>query len=990
MQTLTNLEQDTQGSADPSSTIVELVELVKNMQREQRQATNAESALLANWMGWGPVAPAFESSPKGTWAEVGARLRLLLGPEGADAASAATPTSFFTTRYIASTVWQLATGLGFTGGRVLEPGCGSGAILAAAPAGLSLDIMGIEREPFSASVAQIRHPSARIITSPFEKVSIVNDSFDLVVGNVPFSSVRVYDPDSSINFSLHTYFLWRALAALRPGGLAVLLTSRYTLDAKREMPRDLLGHRGILLGALRLPSGALQEAGTQVITDILVLQRRAPDIAWQGQKWMNVVPDVVPGVDMNEYFQQSPRHIIGTPTVIRGMYRDDELGIVAPSNVAEALSESVENIVEIAQSNGATYLPPPDYTTISENLVRRREDGRKEGSYHLLGSRLVQIRDGEPQPVTRNVAELTMLVQLRKTAIELLEAERDLDRPDSDLAPKRTLLNACYDAYVRTYGPIHRATISTGQPDPETGEQTIITRRPPALSAFRQDPDYAVVLGLEQYDTTTQEARKAQIFRSRVHVRPPRKTVADSPGEALALCLDEHGSLNFEGIGRLLSIDAADVPSRLGDLVYEDPASGTWLTAQEYLSGNVRVKLEEAQRAAAEQAERFARNVAALEAIVPEDLEPEEIRAVLGAPWIPPADIEQFCLDTFGVRPVVEYESLTAIWEMTLSQDIPLAAISEWGTRRVNAFSLVETGLNKSVPVIYDSVGDTKVRNVEETLAAQEKLRVIQARFSEWVWEDDERANRLATVYNRLFHSVVPRVYDGSHLSFPGMDETWANALYPWQRDFVWRMVSSPSALCGHPVGAGKTTTEIAGAMTLRRFGLISKAAIVVPNHLLEQITAEAQRLYPGARVLMVSRDDLARERRTLFAARVALEDYDFVVMTHACLGALGVHPETEKAYLEKRIAVYRQALLDLDEEDTRRKKRSIKRLETTIEKMRQRQRELLDMPRDDGVTFEQLGVSYLIIDESHIFKNLGLPTKVCRFNLPNEPSTWK
>ena len=979
MQTLINLEQDLQGNIETAPAIVELVELVKTLQSEQRQGTSQERTLLANWMGWGPVAPAFELSAKGNWAEVGARLRMLLGPEGVEAASAATPTSFFTAPFLASTVWRLATGLGFSGGRVLEPGCGSGSIIAAAPAGLSLDITGIEREPFSAGVAQIRHPSARIITSSLEKVSVVNDSFDLVVGNVPFSSVRIYDPDASMNFSLHNYFLWRSLQALRPGGLAILLTSRYTLDAKRDQQRTLLGRRGILLGALRFPSGAHQKAGTDVVTDLLVLQRCAPEIAWRGQKWMDIASDVVPGVSMNEYFQDYPRHILGTPVVQRGMYRDGELGIVAPSNMTEVLSEAVETIVEIARRNEALYLPPPDYTTISENLVRRRDDGRKEGSYHLLASRLVQIRDGEPVPITRAVAELTLLVQLRNTVIELLEAERDLDRPESDLAPTRTLLNTCYDAYVRAYGPIHRAKVSYGQPDPETGEQTIIRRRPPALSAFRQDPDYAVVLGLELSDTTTQEVRKAQIFHQRVHVRPVRKTVADLPSEALALCLDECGCLNFEVIGRLLSLDATDVPTRLGDLAYEDPQSGAWLTAQEYASGNVRAKLEEARRVAVKNPERFARNVTALEAIVPEDLEPEEIRAVLGAPWITPADIEQYCLDTFGTRPVVAYEYLTATWEITLPPGTSLSvfATSEWGTRSIDAFRLVELGLNKGVPVVYDTMGDAKVRNVEETLVAQEKLRAIQARFREWVWEDDERAERLAAVYNRLFNSVVPRVYDGSHLSFPGMDATWARTLYPWQRDFVWRMISSPSAHCGHPVGAGKTATEIAGAMTLRRFGLITKAAIVVPNHLLEQITAEAQRLYPGARVLMVSRDDLCRERRTLFAARVALGDYDFVVMTHTGLGALGVHPETERAYLEKRIAVNRQALLDLDAGNDRQRKRSIKRLETSIEKMRQRQAEVLDTPRDDGVTFEQLGVSYLIIDEAHLYKNLGLPTNI-------------
>ncbi|HLG61138.1 MAG TPA: hypothetical protein VKY19_04340 [Ktedonosporobacter sp.] len=980
MQTLTSREQERLNDANASAPIVELVELVNTIQREQRQATDREQALLASWMGWGPLAPAFEPSATGKWADIGTRLRLLLGPLGMEAASAATPTSFFTSDFLARIIWQLATRLGFSGGRVLEPGCGSGAILAAAPAGLFLQMTGIEREPFSARVAQLRLPTATIIPAPFEKVSLVNTSFDLVVGNVPFSSVRIYDPDCAMNFSLHNYFLWRALMALRPGGLAILITSLYTLDTKRSAQRTLLSNLGSLLGALRLPSNAHQQAGTEVVTDILVLQRHTLEVPWRGQPWMDLSPEVVPGISVNEYFARCPRQIIGTPVMDRGMYRADELRVIAPDNLAEALEEGVERLVETARSNGARYLPPPDYTTVSDTLVRRREDGRKEGSYHLLGDRLFQIRDGEPQPVTRHIAELTMLVQLRNTAIELLEAERDLDRPDAELEPARALLNACYDAYVRTYGPIHRATISSGPPDPETGERTVIRRRPLALSAFSMDPEYVVVLGLEHYDSVTQQAQKAHIFRQRVHRRPERKSATNSPAEALALCLDGEGALNFETIGQLLSCDVSEVPARLGELVYEDPVSGTWLTAEAYLCGNVRTKLAEARRAAAVQPGRFARNVTALEATLPEDLEPEEISAVLGASWIPPADIEQFCLETFGTRPAVSYEPLTATWEVTLPSGVvpSLAATSDWGTRELHAFRLVEIGLNKGIPVVYEEMEEKRVRNIEETLAAQDKLQSIQARFREWVWEEDERARRLADVYNTLFNAIVPQRYNGSHLSFPGMDETWASKLYPWQRDFVWRMVSSPAALCGHPVGAGKTTTEIAGAMTLRRFGLITKAAIVVPNHLLEQIAAEAGRLYPGARILMIARDDLSRERRTLFAARVALGDFDVVIMTHASLNALGVHPETEQAYLEQRIAVYRQALLDLDEaQQDRTHKRIIKRLETTIEKMRQRQRELVRLPRDQGITFEQLGISYLIIDEAHLYKNLGLPTNI-------------
>ena len=806
------------------------------------------------------------------------------------------------------------------------------------------------------------------------------NSFDLVVGNVPFSSTRIYDRLAPTSFSLHNYFLWRALCACRPGGLVIMVTSRYTLDAQRCEQREVLAHNASLLGAIRLPSGAHKEASTEVVTDILVLQRKSPEIAWGGHDWTETIGDVIEGIEVNEYFKARPTSILGTAEVSRGMYRDNDLVIRAPEDMAADLDRVISRIVEEARYRGAIYIPPKDHSAIPDILVKTRTDGKKEGSYHIIDGTLVQITDGEGEPVKKLVEELISLVRLRDGAMELLNAERDLDKPDDDLTLLRRELNDAYDAYKSRFGAIHRAKVIIGEPDPETGEQTITRRRPPALYAFSRDPDYFLVLGLESYDDATQEAEKAPIFSRRVHVRPVRKTHAETPAEALALCLDERGSLDIYTIGQLLGTSAMLVPDLLGDLVYHDPKLVAWVTTSEYLSGNVREKLEQARAAAESNPNRYSRNVAALEPLIPEDLVPEEIKAMLGAPWIEASDIAQFCQDTFEYRTDITYERLLGTWTVNSSSwqaNNSLLSTSEWGTDRMNAYRLVEVGLNKGIPVVYDTLpDDTRIKNVEASLAAQDKLRVIQARFSDWVWEDSTRATRLAAVYNRIFNSTVPRSYDGSHLTFPGMSEEWQDKLYPWQKDFVWRMVQSKGALCGHPVGAGKTTTEIAGAMTLRRLGLITRAAIVVPNHLLEQIAAEAARLFPAANILMVSRDDLTRERRKLFAARVTLGDYDLIVMTHAGLGAIGVHPDTEKAYIDKRIAAYREALLAAGEEDQS-SKRSIKKLETAIEKMRQRQAQLLDMPHDDGITFEQLGISYLIYDEAHALKNLGLPTNI-------------
>ena len=984
MMTMT-AEEHVHQRENPIATIVSLVELVQSLQTEQRSATYEEREMLASWMGWGPVAPAFERFPQGLAAEVGARLRLLLGPAGTEAAMAATPHSFFTDQYIARAIWEMAVQLGFSGGKVLEPGCGLGAFLAAAPDFLQEKIAftGIEREPFSAAIAQLRFPTARIVNAALEKTAIVADLFDLVVGNVPFANIKIYDPDSDLKMSLHNYFLWRAIHALRPSGLAILITSRFTLDAMRDNQREQLGRNALLLGVLRLPTHAHKAASTEVVTDILLLQKRSPQIGWQGHPWMeSMAIPALPQVPLNEYFAEHMANIIGEAFIDEhGMYGQNELKVKAPPDIERAIYEATIRIIAEAQRRGAIYLPPIDRTIIGDNLIHAREDGRKEGSFHLNDNVLVQIVDGQDMPVTKMIAELTALVHLRDAATSLLEQERDLDKSDEALAPLRQRLNRSYDAYVKAFGAIHRAKVTIGEEDPETGQRSITRRRPAAMYAFSRDPDYCVVLGLEIYDDTTKQATKAAIFSHRVHTRPIRKDHADTPGEALALCLDEKGILDFPTITALLSVEEEELPALLGDLVYEMPGTNRWMTASEYLSGNVRLALEDARKAVEKEGgERFVRNVAALEKVMPEDLLPEEIKVLMGAAWVPTDDIVQFCQDMLGLRPEVSFERLTGSWQVRSPSDARYspAATSEWGTSRMNAFRLVEVGLNKGTPVVYDIMPDeTKVKNVEETLAAQDKLRILQARFSDWVWEDQERAVRLAKEYNRLFNSVVPREHDGSHLSFPGMSTEWETNMYSWQKDFVWRMISSPSALCAHPVGAGKTTTEIAGAMKLKQLGLVTKAAIVVPNHLLEQITAEAQRLYPGASILMVSRDDLSKERRKLFAARIATGDYDFVVMTHSGLGSIGVHPETEKAYIDHKIAIYREAAIVAEENDTSNKKYSVKKLEKAIETLKQRLEELIDIPHDDGITFEQLGISYLIIDEFHFYKNLGLPTNV-------------
>lgn len=963
----------------PATVIVDIVALMQDLINTQRLATDEEKKLLGQWMGWGPDAPAFKYSPTGKWQQIHDDLLMMMGEEQFKKASAAITNSYFTDRYMCDAIWKIATDLGFTGGKVLEPGCGSGAFLDAAPTNTDLPIQftGIEREPFSAAVAHARFPEAKIILSSLEKVRIIEDSFDLAIGNVPFGDIKITsDKSTPVSFSVHNYFLWYSLLALRPGALGLFISTHYTMDALGDVQRKAFSQIANFLGAIRLPSGAHKAAETQVVTDILIFQKKTPEIAWQGQNWHEASTSIDPRVSMNAYFDSFPEHIVGTPYADQGQF-GLELRVRPPVDTVVTLADRACSLVDDIRSHGAYYLPRPDYSKIADDLVELRSDGKKEGSYHLIDGKLYQIMDAKPQLVERNVIEITALIALRDVATELLEAERDFSRPDDSLVSLRMKLNDRYDTYVKQYGFVHRSKITVGEEDPETGVPDIKRRRPRAMYAFEKDPDYAIVLGLEDYDDTTQIGKKAPIFFQRVNLPPQFKEHAETPFEAVGLCLDTYGVFRVDIVAKYLSIDEEKVPEVLGDLIYENPGTGAWELAVAYLSGHVRVKLTAAKLAAERSPERYRRNVEALTGVQPVDLLPEEIHAMLGAPYIGASDIAQFALDTFKGPITVKHEGITSTWMIDDSRTVDNAAsTSEWGTKRMDAYHLLQLSLNKKVPVVYDYDENKKAwKNDVETTAAQDKLKCIQERFSAWVWEDDVRAVRVAAVYNRIFNDDVARIYDGSHMTFPGMSAYWQEHLYSWQKDYVYRAISTRSGLCAYPVGAGKTTIEVAVAMTLKRMKLVSKAAIVVPDHLLEQITSEAQRLYPGANILMIGRNDLGRDRRKIFAARVATGNHDFVVMTHSAFGALNVHPDTERAYIEQSIELYREALEGI--EATPGNRRSRKRMEKAIERKRQKIDAILARPRDDGVTFEQLGVSYIEIDECQRYKNLGLTTNI-------------
>ncbi|WP_033401430.1 AAA family ATPase, partial [Actinokineospora enzanensis] len=1087
------------------------LEVLDRLREERRDATAEERDVLRQWSGWGPMANAFEPDRKAGWKDIGEQLEWLLPPEDQIEARKATPNAFYTPPEITEVCWQLLRGLGFDGGRILEPGCGAGVFMGHTPSDLAGEVswLGIERDPSTAAIAQAIYPDAEIINSKLEKSKLPTASVDAVLGNVPFADTLIFDPNApeAVTKNLHNYCIWRSAQSLRPGGVAVLITSRYTLDSADREAREALYANCDLISAVRMPNVAWRSGGTEPVADILVLRRRRPGEEPGDDTWLDAEKVDALDTEVNRLFLSRPDLVVGEHGRDRAAQFGRVLRVDLPEGAdwAAELRSKVEPISQEALGRGQFWNVDAAPEPISaENTVLADAEGRKEGSFHLVDGKAHEVRDGLLRPATKRqkikgtedeyeqvplkgkeLAEITALIGLRDTTVGVLEAEeravtqekaiRDADdtireqrrelarheaalrtamkaEPGADLQTLlftathqtwdaepnvlaearasaeawqsadqrltsaehtrerasavigeintelgglRGQLNSRYDNYVGKYGFLNRCTIVEGKPDEETGQVTIQRRRP-RMGGFRTDPDYFSVLALEDWDDDTRSATKAAIFSRRVNRAPQRQERADNVGEAIALCLDEHGKLHLPTVARLLDIEVAAVPEAMGDLAFVDPSTGAWGTAEEYLSGNVRTKLDQALAAAETEPDLWTRNVDALREVQPVELGPGEIHAPLGAPWIPSSDVQDFLVELLGTsRPtMVRREPLTSTWEVKVDKRDKTTpeATAEWGTERVHAAKLVELALNGQTPTVTDTIRNpdgTKetVRNIEATTAAEEKQRQVTARFLEWIWEEPERADRLAERYNRLFNSTVLRRYDGAHLTFPGLAEGFDP--YPHQRDMVYQAISTQTALCGHAVGGGKTTIMFMTAMKMRQLGLVTKPMIVVPKHLLEQTAREGKQRFPGAKILVADENDMSDARsRKLFAARCATGDWDAVIVTHPAFTRIPMHERNEADYLSELAAKYRASLAavmaseDAEDDEFSKPGRRTKQVEKLIDSLEARVEYLLEHSHDDGVRFEHLGVDHLLVDEFHYFKNLMVPCHTEGFSM--------
>lgn len=985
------------------------IRLVRELDEQGRDAEAWEQhEVLARWTSWGAVSAVFDDQPTGAFARFQDELQGLLSQDEWDAARRTTINAHYTDPAYVRAVWDGLTVAGFTGGHVLEPGCGSGIFLGTAPEGAQMT--GIELDPMTAKVASYLHPDARVRAESFAHSPFADDTFDAAVGNVPFADTHVLDErhNPGRKHVMHNHFILKSLALTRPGGVVAVLTSRYTLDSTNRSAREQMHEVADLIGAVRLPTGAHRRvAGTEAVTDLVVLRKRLPGEApdegtWLGVEPLELVTDEGPvSIPVNRMWVQHPERVLGQMGIGHGMHGAQTLTVTrvdGQGSIAEQLSTVLDEQAATAVAAGRGWAPRPDGVPVVdpdrvvEPVARTTNTARFEGHLDWDGQRWTSVVSGVAEEVTLPAAqhrELLALVGLRDATVTLLEAESATSEDTEQIQGMRRELNDRYDAYVNRFGPINRVRLSErsrrkdGAPllDDEGNPVVSVSRLyPPAIRTFRDDPHSPVVRALETYDEVTRTASKMAIFERRVIAPRTPRTSADSPQDALAIVMDAHGQVKLGEVASLLDVPEEQARAQLGTLVFNDPGQdGRLVPAAEYLSGNVRRKLAEAE-AALESDPALHVNVAELEKVLPADLGPDEITVRLGAVWVPSSDVQHFVRDTLDDSHVKVALLGGADWTVSDGNKHSESATSTWGTKRLDALELVERMMRQKRIVVTDPIdaddpSGPRTVNPVETEAAQAKAEQWQEAFAEWAWSDPERAERLAGIYNEQFNSVVLRSYDesGQALTLPGL--TADVNPHPHQRAAVARMVAEPSVGLYHAVGAGKTAEMVMGAMELRRLGLVNKPAIVVPNHMLEQFTREWLQWYPQANVLAASTEDLRGDRRRRFVARAATGDWDGVVLTQGAFGKISVSQAAERSYREESLDALRAKLKKANELG---ESRSVKQIEKAV----QRAEEALDarmekVTRDPGLTWEQTGIDYLIVDELHMYKNLTVNSNI-------------
>ena len=946
------------------------ITVLKKCQEENRFATPDEQIILSKYVGWGGIPEAFDERADSWRTEYG-MLKNILSPEEYASARESTLTAFYTPPTVINAVYKVMKQLGFREGNILEPSCGIGHFIGMLPEEMKESkIYGVELDTISAGIAQQLYQKSSIAAQGFEETNLPDSFFDAVVGNVPFGDFKV--PDKRYDkhkFLIHDYFFAKSLDKLRPGGVMALITSKGTMDKENSAVRKYIAQRADLLGAIRLPNNTFKgNAGTEVVSDILILQKR--------DRIVDIEPDWVQlgtdenGILMNRYFVEHPEMILGEMKMVSGRFGPEATCVpYEGADLAEQLSEAVSNIHgELTAYEVEDELAEEDNSIPADPTVRNF-------SYTVLDDKIYFRENSRMAPVEVSATaenRIKGMIRIRDSVRKLIELQTE-DYPDSEIKAEQERLNALYDTFSKQYGLINsRANIS----------------------AFSQDSSFSLLSALEVLGDEGQLERKADIFYKRTIKPHTPVTSVDTASEALAVSMGEKARVDMDYMCELTGKTEEEIFADLKGVIFLNPMHGygnstqaKYLMADEYLSGNVREKLVLARKSAELYPEDYTVNVEALERVQPKDLTASEIAVRLGATWLPTEIVEQFMFEFLGTPRYaqwnikVHFSAYTGEWNIEgKSYDRSnVKAYSTYGTGRINAYKIIEETLNLKDVRIFDYVEDADgkkkaVLNKKETAIAQAKQELIKQGFQDWVWSDPERRERLCRLYNDKFNSLRPREYDGSHIVFSGMNPEIE--LREHQRNAVAHILYGGNTLLAHAVGAGKTFEMVSAAMESKRLGLCSKSLFVVPNHLTEQWASEFLQLYPSANILVATKKDFETKNRKKFCGRIATGDYDAIIIGHSQFEKIPMSIERQRAILEQQLDEVTEGITELKK--NRGDNFSVKQLERTKKSVKQKLDKLNDQSKkDDTVTFEELGVDRLFIDESHYYKNLFLFTKM-------------
>jgi len=999
--------------------IIAAVKTLKTLEAEDRVATPEEQKILAGFSGFGSVANVAFLQQDGTfrdgYEELGQELEALLTREELHSARRSTPNAFYTSPTVMNAMFEAMDKLGVSGESIhaLEPGSGIGNFIGISPE--NYQFTGVEKESLSARIAAKLYPGHPIIHKDFKDTETIlpgdgqpllqDGAFDVVVGNIPFGRIQLPHSDGK-SYKIHDYFLLKSLDKLREGGVMAVVTSAFTMDKVDASIREQLGEQADLVAAYRLPNQAFSGQGTEVLTDILILQKCSPEQAPSNPEWfqtqkvmLDTDGQLVPseeGISINQYFLDHPAHILGDHLRIeKKMYGRESLQVSLedPASLGQRLKAQIDTLPSEIYSPRPEQTPAPLKEVFTQELEESSEHIR-EGSFVLKGKEVHQVQYGELTPVIQRGKTLTTdgktgkrirdYIAVRDAVKQVIEAQKNQAAPAlRDQA--RTALSGAYDRFLKNHGPINAVNVFERE-DPKRLGETRITRRFVNVNDLRGDPDIYLVMSIEKYDEKTNQAEKGDIFSKDI-IAPKREVIAETPEEALIASMQQYGTVDTAYMADSCAMAEDELiealQTRESPLIFFDPALNSYTTREDYLSGNIREKLK-ALKHFDDEPSRIAPNQVVLEAVLPKPIPYEAVTANLGAGWIEPHYVQQFAEEHFGGEWDVQFVRKNAQWLAEPSTRSFSRGGDSFGTERLSGDKLFILTLEGKGAKVYKTVsdgdgGEKRVLDREQTLLARQAQEKIRQRFKQWAFEDETRAEYLAQRYNETFNSVVLRQYDGQFLTFDGMNA--GIKLRPHQKDAVYRTLCDESCLLAHATGAGKTFSMAAAGMNLKRMGLRHKPLYVVPNHMLEQFSREFLMLYPDADILVATKKDLQKEQRKLFTAKAATGDWDAIIMTHSSFNKVGMSPDYQQAFIEKEIESYEE-LLRFASNKGGNNRRFIKDLETSKQNLENKLDNLVGKnarSKDQHIFFEELGVDHIFIDEAHAFKNLQIQTKMDR-----------